>query len=136
MSGIIFDSEPVQTCDIRLAASLLSIGVKPETSALGLKLALPNQSASQRFITFKAKSDDGKYRTRELIDAWREGLGWIEKNPDHPWAYCMACMMNHRDMLIGIKQEETFSFLQKGNSVAMLRNDCDSVTEEKILGRW
>ena len=130
------ESDTLQTADVRLAAALLSLGIRPVGGNTGINLVFPNKPGVHRTITMEPVSMCGKYRTSVMLAAWKQGLSWIEANPEHKFAYCMACMMNHRDLVTSIKQEEEFAFIKKGKSVAMLSTNAPLRTEEEILGRW
>ena len=126
--------EPVSTCDVRLASALLGMGIYPCGQKATMKILGADGKPPRREITLEGVSRCGKYKTKDLIGYWRQGLKWLEANDEHPFAYVMAAMMNHRDMLKGIKEEAEFAFLKKGKSVAMLPMDASLKLEEEILG--
>lgn len=127
--------EPVSTCDVRLASALLGMGIYPSGGKKAtIKILGADGRAPKREIMLEGGSRCGKYKTKDLIGYWRQGLAWVENNDEHPFAYVMAAMMNHRDMLDGIRNEAEFAFLKKGRSVAMLPMDASLKLEEEILG--
>jgi len=133
----VIDGGPVGTYDVRLASALLAMGIHPAGGTKATMRVLDaNGRLPKREIFLQGVSDCGRYNTRELISAWREGLEWIRKNDEHPFAYVMASMMNHRDMLEGFRNEAKFVFLQKGKSVAMLPSDASAKLEESVLGEF
>lgn len=125
-----------KTDDVRLAAALLAMGVAPEFKQVGMKVVRLDRPGNWQEFFFEPKSACGKWSTKDLLDAWHEGLPWIEKHPDHPFAYIMAAMANHRDLGRYLARGNEFAFLRKGRSVAMLPTDASAGLEEKILGNF
>lgn len=125
-----------QTDDVRLAAALLAIGIAPKFEKVALQIVRPGRPGNWQEFFFEDKSRCGKWSTRELMAAWREGLPWIERNPEHPFSYIMAAMANHRDLTAYLTRGNEFAFLRKGRSVAMLPMNASAALEGKILGTW
>ncbi|MGJ8677225.1 MAG: hypothetical protein ACSHX0_06890 [Akkermansiaceae bacterium] len=125
-----------KTDDVRLAAALLTVGVSPLFKQVGLSVVSAIRPGNWQEFYFEAVSRCGRYQTGGLIAAWREGLGWIDKNPDHPFAYAMASQANHRDLRRYLAKGDEMAFLTKGRSVAMLPMNASAAMEEKILGKW
>lgn len=134
--SIVEGNDGRKTEDIRLAAALLAVGVKPQFQDVGFKLVRPDRPGNWQEFYFEPRSACGKYETKALMDAWSEGLAWIEKNPEHPFAYIMAAMMNHRDLRARFQSKADFAFMQKGKSVALIPMDASARLEERILGKW
>jgi hypothetical protein len=92
-------------------------------------------SGSTYQFYFKPLSDCGKFRTRELLGYWAQGNEWIEKNPNHPFAYAIAAVKNYRGLLDFINKKVPYGWVSRGKSFAMLPLDASSETQEIILGR-
>jgi len=125
-----------RTDDVRLAAALLAIGVPPIFGRVGIQVVRPDRPGNWQEFFFESTTRCGKYQTQVLMAAWEKGLEWIEANGDHPWAYIMAAMANHRDLGAYLRRGNEFAFLRKGRSVAMLPMNASKQCEEKILGSW
>lgn len=130
-SAMSLDGE-TKTTDIRLAGALMSMGIRPTGPAFTVKK--PNRPGSWRQFTFPDVSECGKFRTKELIRFWRGGEDWIEQNPDHPFAYTMAGLLQHKYIVDGLKRQEDVALVRRGSSVAMLPMDASAECERKILG--
>lgn len=129
------DDQNFETRDVRLAAALMAVGIPPLGSEPVRIITHPHRSGSPKQFVLAPRSECGKYATAALVKAWRDGLAWIEKNPDHPFAYAMAAMQNHRDLLDYVKSAVPKVFLRSGRSIGMLPLDASSELEEKILGK-
>lgn len=125
-----------KTDDIRLAAALLAMGVAPLFHKVGMTISKPNRPGNWTEFFFEPKTRDGKWSTADLMRCWAGGNEWIERNPDHPFAYVMAAMANHRDLIAHFKSDQEFVFLTKGRSVAMLPSNASAGLEARILGKW
>lgn len=130
------DAKGVETRDVRLAAALMAVGVKPEGSEPVHVITRADRGGEAVQFVFPPKSEDGKYETAMLVKAWREGFEWVRKNPDHPFAYAMAAMANHRALLDWVKSAERQVMVMRGKSVGMLPLNASAALEEKILGRF
>lgn len=123
------------TRDIYLVAALLTMDVRP-VDAEPVRIITREHRAGENYQFYlEARSRDGKYRTRDLLKFWIEGESWVERNPDHPFAYAMAMALNLRGIHKFVKEKAPHVFLQRGKGVALLPLDASAGLEEKILGR-
>ena len=134
--SIVGEQSSCKTDDVRLAAALLAVGVAPQFKQVGLQVVRADRPGNWQEFFFESVSDNGKWQTRDLVNAWREGMSWIDKNPDHPFAYIMAAMANHRDLGRYLSNGNEMAFLKKGKSVAMLPMNASASIEADILGSW
>lgn len=121
-----------KTTDIRLAAALMCVGVRPSGPVFTVKK--PNRPGSWMQFTFPAVSECGKFRVKELTGYWRQGVKFIEAQPDHAWSYVMAAMLQHKAIIDGIKDAEDVAFIRDGMSAAMLPMNASAACERTILG--
>lgn len=128
--------DPLETKDINLVAALMALGFRPEGVTECRLITRPNAPGAEYNFVLPELSECGKYKCRELLAAWRQGQQWIEKNPDHPFAYAMATTANHRALIRRIKRGEKQVFLRSGKSIAMLPLDASADLEAKILGNF
>jgi|TARA_R110002167_G_scaffold82978_1_gene226011 hypothetical protein len=129
------DEANFDTRDSYLAAALMSLGIAPVGSEPVRIVTREHLSGEQYQFYFNPVSNCGKFRTREMLAAWREGTAWVEKNPDHPFAFAMAAVWNYRDLLRFIKGKAPYAWISQGRSIAMLPLDASAGLQEKILGR-
>lgn len=127
--------DPVDTKDINLVAALMAVGFEPLGMAPVRIISRPNESGREYSFTLPEVSACGRYQVRALIKAWREGAEWVAKNPDHPFAYAMAAMANHRALVRRLRKGEEQVFMRSGNSVAMLPLNASAGLEAQILGK-
>jgi len=130
------DEANFDTRDSYFAAALMALGIEPVEAEPVRVITREHLSGGQFQFFFKAVSDCGRYRTRDMLQAWREGEEWVAKNPDHPFAYAMAATWNYRDLLKFIKGRAPYAWIARGKSIAMLPLDASAELEEKILGRF
>jgi len=86
-------------------------------------------------FTFNAKSECGNFTAAELISFWREGVKFIDRCPDHAFAYVMAALLQHKAIIDGLKDAEDVAFIRDGLSVAMLPMNATAECQRQILGR-
>ena len=128
--------EDFDTRDSHLAAALMAVGVRPIGREPVRVMTFADRPGESFQFYFQGKTECGKYNTRTLLAAWIEGLPWIEKNPDHPFAHAMACALNYKNLMLYVKRAERQVFLQRGKSVAVLPANASAGLEEQILGRF
>lgn len=133
MPGGVLSLDEKKTTDIRLAAALMCVGFKPNCAPFSI--VRPDKPGRWMQFTFNEISDCGNHRASELIGYWREGVKFIDRCPDHAFAYVMAALLQHKAMIDGIKASEDVAFIREGLSVAMLPMNATAETERKILGR-
>jgi hypothetical protein len=128
--------DPFSTRDIRLAACLMAVGIAPKGAEPVRVVTRADRPGESLQFFFDEASPDGRLITRELVAHWREGLDWIERNPEHPFAYVMAASMNHLCLLDYVKSASRQVYLRRGRSVAMLPLNASARLEEEILGQF
>ena len=131
-SSLSLDDE-TRTTDIRLAAALMCVGFKLTSPPFTVTRA--DRRGSWMQFTFNAVSDCGQHRAAELIGFWHEGLKFIDRQPDHAFAYVMAALLQHKAIIDGLKDAEDVAFIRQGLSVAMLPMDATAECERRILGK-
>ncbi len=128
--------DPLDTRDINLVAALMAVGFEPLGISPVRVIARQNEGGKSYNFSMPEVSSCGKYRVRELVKAWKAGPEWVEKNPDHPFAYAMATTANHRALIRRLRHGERQVFLQSGASIAMLPENASAGLEERILGSF
>ena len=115
------------TSDINLVSALNAMGISGETGAVN------HNGSITRVYVMDAKSVDGAYKTKDLVNAWREGEPWIMENPNHPFAYLMRAMKCRKLLLDGIKQDLPLERITVGDSHAFMNPRCSKESEAKLL---
>lgn len=123
------------TRDSYLAAALMALGIEPVGQEPCRIITREHLSGETFQFYFKPVSNCGKFRTRDMLAAWVEGEDWVEKNPEHPFAYAMAAVKNYGSLIRFIKSRAPYGWVSHGKSIAMLPLDASSNLQEKILGR-
>jgi len=126
--------DPIETRDINLVSALMAVGFEPMGMAPVRVITRASQNGQSYNFTIPEVSACGKYQVRELLKAWKAGPEWVEKNPEHPFAYAMATTANHRALVRRLRKGERQVFMRSGNSIAMLPEGASAELEEKILG--
>ena len=126
--------EAFETRDAFLLCALMAVGIEPVSSER-VRVILPEHISGREFVYhLKARSGCGKYETGALIKAWGGGLEWIEKNPEHPFAYAMAAALNFKNNEEWMRTRAGQVYLVRGNSVALVPLNATAEIEEKLLG--
>ena len=59
----------------------------------------------------------------------------MRREPDHPFADCVAFAQNMKDVMKYVKGRDPWVFLKRGKAVAMLPLNASDQVQEEILGR-
>lgn len=129
-------AEEFDTRDSHLAAALMAIGIAPCGAEPVTVVTFADRPGESFQFTLSGVSACGRYKTRDMLAAWREGEAWIDRHPEHPFAYAMACAKNYAAILRYIKRAERQVWLQRGRSIAMLPLNASAELEARILGRF
>lgn len=115
------------TSDVNLMAALAAMGVNADTACA--------QSGGRvtRVWTLAAESNDGKWKTADLLKWWRDD-SFEHTHFGHPFACLKAAMRIRKDIVDGIKKDKPLAFVQNGDQVALIHPDCSDETETKIMG--
>jgi hypothetical protein len=124
------------TRDLYLVAALLTMGIEPVGNEPVRIIERENLSGGNYQFFFRPVSECGKWRTRELLKYWIEGESWVEANPDHPFAHCIAFALNMKGVMKYVKGRAPYVFMRRGRGLAMLPLDASAELEEKILGHF
>ena len=122
------------TRDAYLVAALLTMGVEPVGNEPVRIITRAHESGEIYQFYFKPGTECGTYRTRDLLSYWIAGEAWVEKNPDHPFAHCIAFALNLKAVLKHVKTASPWVYLKRGRGMAMLPLDASAGLEERILG--
>jgi hypothetical protein len=128
--------KPEKTADLRLAASLLTMGIPTVNGLMGVTTRKENDSGSFRTFHFGPVSADGRFRTADLCAAWRAGKSFCDANQAHPFATSMATHLNHLMILEHVRRGSELVMVRRGQSIALISADADARTEEEIIGRF
>ena len=120
----------------RLVAALMCMHVKPVDAELGRVMVPEHASGRSYDFYLEGMCERGKYETQTLIDWWNQGEEWVERNPDHPFAYVMAMALN-LDVVDGyVERCAPLVFMRKGKQVGLLPTNATVEQEKKILGSF
>ena len=119
------------TSNTALAAALAAVGIplaeKPFVRVVG------DGIRGERVIWFfDPQSRCGKYKTSELIAAWSDNNRHIA-NPEHPFAYIKAALMNRESLVTKIKQDVPLACISRRGKFAFLPLNATPQTEDLFL---
>ena len=119
------------TSNTALAAALAAVGIplaeKPFVRVVG------DGIRGERVIWFfEPQSRCGKYATSALIAAWSDN-GWHIANPEHPFAYIKAALVNRESLVTKIKQDVPLACISRRGKFAFLPLDATPQTEDLFL---
>ena len=119
------------TSNTALAAALSAVGIalaeKPFVRVVG------DGIRGERVVWFfDPQSSCGKYQTAELIAAWSDNA-WHLANPEHPFAYIKAALMNREALVTKIKQDVPIACISRRGKFAFLPLNATPQTEDLFL---
>ena len=119
------------TSNTALAAALSAVGIalaeKPFVRVVG------DGIRGERVVWFfEPHSSCGKHLTAELIAAWSDSA-WHLANPEHPFAYIKAALMNREALVTKIKQDVPIACISRRGKFAFLPLDASPQTQDLFL---
>ena len=119
------------TSNTALAAALSALGIplaqKPFVRVVG------DGIRGERVVWFfEPQSADGTYQTKSLIEAWNDDT-WHLANPEHPFAYIKAALMNRESLVTKIKQDVPLAYISRREKFAFLPLNASPRTEDLFL---
>jgi hypothetical protein len=119
------------TSNTALAAALSALGIplaqKPFVRVVGAGIR------GERVVWFfEPQSADGTYQTKSLIEAWNDD-SWHLANPEHPFAYIKAALMNREALVTKIKQDVPLACISRREKFAFLPLNASPRTEDLFL---
>ena len=119
------------TSNTALAAALSALGIplaqKPFVRVVG------DGIRGERVVWFfEPQSADGTHQTKSLIEAWNDDT-WHLANPEHPFAYIKAALMNRESLVTKIKQDVPLACISRREKFAFLPLNASPRTEDLFL---
>jgi hypothetical protein len=119
------------TSNTDLASALTAVGIplaeKPFVRVVG------DGIHGERVVWFfEPQSADGKFQTRELIDAWNDDE-WHLAHPEHPFAYIKCALLNRHRLVDKVKRDVPLGCVRRRGKIALIPLDASPRTEELIL---
>ena len=115
------------TSDTNLMAALAAMGVNADTACAESKGRI------KRVWTLAPMSNDGKWKTSELLKWWRDD-SFETTHFGHPFAVVKAALRIRKEIVDGIKKDKPLAFVKNGDQIALIHPDCSAETESKIMG--
>lgn len=121
----------LETQNLPLAAALAAAGV-PLDRNCPCREILREGAKPVVFFFFEPTTADGRWTTRELIEAWNDPE-WHRRNPEHPFAY-IKCAMGNRERLLDLVKERTpLACVQRGRKQAFLSVNASTSLQDAIF---
>ena len=111
-------NQPIgSTSDTKFACFLLTCGFKGIGKIPPLRKEVdpaknPDKKRSNWTFDGKGKSNWG-HTYREVMGVWKQGIKYIEKNPDCPLSQIMGTLKNYQFCLDAINSDESFNVIHK-----------------------
>lgn len=116
------------TGDINLMAALAAMGVNAQTAA-----GTRNGKTTRVWLLAK-ESNDGKYKTKQLLEWWRDD-SFEHTNFGHPFAHLKAAMRIRKKLVADIKGDKPLEVIANGQERILIHPDADKHTEDVAFGR-
>ena len=129
----------VSVTDIKLAASLMALGIPPEP---GEEVAITTGDANRVAFNFLPHGD-GDMSAEAIIAAWRQEREarcrqdeWSFQHPDHPLSFLMCAWDNFLCIRAYVRKARAAVYMKRGKSVALIDPErTPKKLEEYILGK-
>ena len=143
LAGLKKGQATISITDIKLAASLMALGVSPVPGEEVNFITGDANHLSFNFLPHPISGPISNIGGNEIIAAWkqeREATSreeeWSHQNPEHPLSYLMCGWDNYLTILSYVRSAKAAVYLKKGNSVALIDVDrTPKYMEDFILGR-
>ena len=119
------------TSNTSLAAALTAVGI-PLSEKPFVRVVGDGIQAERVVWFFEPQSADGKFQTKELIQAWNDDA-WHLANPEHPFAYIKCSLLNRERLVDKVKRDVPLACVHRRGKIALLSLDASPRTEELIL---
>jgi hypothetical protein len=119
------------TSNTCLAAALTAVGI--QLAAKPFIRVVGDGINGERIVWFfDPQSQDGRFQTSELIAAWHDDA-WHLANPEHPFAYIKAALMNREALVTKIKQDVPIACIRRHDKFAFLPLNASPQTQDLFL---
>ncbi len=127
-------TDPVCSENTAMVAALVTLGVPFYAPQPFLETRETLNEQEKRTVTWclQTKSSDGRFKTRELIQWWRDEA-WLAANPEHPLAYVKAAIANHQRFAAAMKTSIPLALVRKGKRFALIPLDATSKRRQQLL---
>ena len=125
---------PVSSDNTEMVAALVTLGVPFYEAQPFLETREIVDGQEKRTVTWclETKTADGRFKTRELIQWWRDDA-WLHANPEHPLAYAKAAVANYRRLVAGIETSVPLALVRKGRKFALIPFDAPPARRQQLL---
>lgn len=119
------------TSNTDLAAALTAVGI-PLAEKPFVRIVGDGIHGERVVWFFEPQSPDGKFQTKELIEAWAND-NWHLANPEHPFAYIKCSLLNRHRLVDKVKRDVPLGCVRRRGKIALIPLDASPRTEELIL---
>ena len=119
------------TSNTSLAAALTAVGI-PLAERPFARVVGDGIRGDRLVWFFEPQSADGKFQTKELIEAWNDD-GWHHANPEHPFAYIKCALKNRERLVDKVKQDVPLACVKRRGKIALLPLNASPRTEDLFL---
>lgn len=128
--------DPQTSDDTRLAVGLRMLGILPDNQAPFVRTVelIEGNLIRVSIWAFQAESPCGRYKTHEMIKAWRDAQ-WRARNPEHPFAYvqtALRCLDTTRQEITDAGQ---LLLIRQGDRTALLHENATPEEKAPIMAR-
>ena len=119
------------TTNLGFASALLALGFELKKKPMAIS---DGSKTSYSFLfTDRNESGGGDLSFRDMAAAWREGIPWTRRNPDHPMSYLICAWDNRNWLLDNFKKFTRIALVRDGEKLRFVPVDADEKTREAIL---
>lgn len=126
-------SDELATRNSQLFAALCAMGVPPEIDLCGEYIERKEgKDTSVQVWRMAARSACGQYTTKELIAHWNDPH-FVERHPEHPFAYIKAAFACHSSALAFIREQGPIVVSRRGKKIALITRKTSPEMRKHII---
>ena len=143
LAGLKKGQVTISVTDIKLAASLMALGISPVPGEEVTLVTGDAKHLSFNFLPYHVLGSISNIGANEIIAAWKQERAatsreeeWSYQHPEHPLSYLMCAWDNYLTIMSYVRNAKAAVYLKKGKSVALIDVDrTPKYMEDFILGR-
>jgi len=127
-------TDPVRSDTTAMVCALVTLGVpfyEPQPYQETREI-VDGQEKHTVTWCLQTKTEDGRFKTRELIQWWRDDA-WLATNNEHPLAYAKAAIANYQRLTAGVKTSVPLAMVRKGKRFALIPFDATPERRLQLL---
>lgn len=121
----------LKTTDVKLVAALNAMGIATKRDN-GILKTIKGGGKEEILFLLETKSNCGKYKTEELVRAYND-IDFVKNNPEHPFAYIKAYIVNNSALLDLVKSAIPFYQVEVNGKLVNMPANITEREQDKLF---